>query len=212
MPSVDVAAALRAVRFMPVVTIEDAEDALPLGEALLEAGISLVEVTFRTKAAQRAIARLRTRLPELLVAAGTVLDTPVVEKAMDAGAAFVVSPGLNPTVVDYCRSRRIPLVPGANAPSEIEIGRERGVAVFNFFPAETSGGAPLLRALTRPFVGIEYLCSGGVTLANLGDYLAIPQVLACAGSWVAPPEAIAQHQFPEITERARATLAAIAPG
>ena len=205
----EVAEALRAVRFMPVVTIENPEDAVPLGEALLRAGLSLVEVTFRTREAQRAIIRLRADLPELLVAAGTVLDPPIVEKAIDAGAAFVVSPGLNPTVVDYCLSRRIPLIPGANAPTEIEIGRARGISVFGFFPAEASGGVPLLRALTRPFAGIEYLCSGGVTLDNLAGYLAIPQVVACAGSWIATPEAIADHRFDEIEANARATVALI---
>lgn len=205
----EVTEALRAVRFMPVVTIEDPDDAVPLGQTLLRAGLSLVEVTFRTKEAQRAIMRLRAELPELLVAAGTVIDPPIVEKAIDAGAAFVVSPGLNPTIVDYCLSRRIPLVPGANAPTEIEIGRERGITTFGFFPAEASGGVPLLKALTRPFVGIEYLCSGGVTLDNLASYLAIDQVVACAGSWVATPEAISEHRFEEIEANARATVALI---
>jgi len=202
----EVAEALRVVRFMPVVTIENPDDAVPLGEALLRAGLSLVEVTFRTKEAQRAIIRLRAELPELLVAAGTVIDPPIVEKAIDAGAAFVVSPGLNPTVVDYCLSRRIPVIPGANAPTEIEIGRARGISVFGFFPAEASGGVPLLRALTRPFVGIEYLCSGGVTLDKLPEYLAIPQVVACAGSWLATPEAISEHRFDEIEANARAAV------
>ncbi|MEZ5117729.1 MAG: bifunctional 4-hydroxy-2-oxoglutarate aldolase/2-dehydro-3-deoxy-phosphogluconate aldolase [Candidatus Nanopelagicales bacterium] len=201
----EVTEALRDAGFMPVVTVHDPEDAVPLGEALLRAGLRLVEVTFRTEAAQRAIIRLRAELPELLVAAGTVIDAETVERSMDAGAAFVVSPGLNPEVVDYCVERRIPIVPGANDASEIEVGWTRGVRTFNFFPAQLSGGPAMLQALGRPFTSVEFLCSGGITPQNLASYLALPNVVACAGSWVASPESIVEGRFHQIEAHARST-------
>jgi 2-dehydro-3-deoxyphosphogluconate aldolase/(4S)-4-hydroxy-2-oxoglutarate aldolase len=197
---------LRAARFMPVVTIRDWEDAVPLGRALLAGGLPLAQVTFRTEVAQRAIMRLRAELPELLVAAGTVLDVVTVEKAIDAGAALIVTPGFNPPVVDYCCERGIPIIPGANAPTEIELARSRGLRLVNYFPAEASGGIPLLRAMAGPFVGIEYMPSGGISLDNLPAYLACPEVVLCAGTYVATADAIADRRFDDIEAGARATV------
>ena len=197
---------LRAAKFMPVVTIRDWNDAVPLGRALLAGGLPLAQVTFRTEVAQLAIMRLRAELPQLLVAAGTVLDVVTVERAVDAGAALVVTPGFNPAVVDYCCERGIPIIPGANAPTEIELARARGLRLVNFFPAEASGGVRLVRAMAAPYVGIQYLCSGGITLENLADYLAVPEVVACAGTWLATPDATADQRFDEIEANARATV------
>jgi 2-dehydro-3-deoxyphosphogluconate aldolase/(4S)-4-hydroxy-2-oxoglutarate aldolase len=202
----ELAGILRAAKFMPVVVIRDWSDAVPLGRALLAGGLPLAQVTFRTEVAQRAIMRLRAELPQLLVAAGTVLDVVTVEKAVDAGAALVVTPGFNPAVVDYCCTRGIPIIPGSNAPTEVELARARGLSLVNYFPAEVSGGIPLLRALTGPYVGIRYLVSGGITLANLGAYLSVPEVDACAGTWLATADAIAEHRFDEIEANARATV------
>lgn len=205
-PLQELTAIIGAARFLPVVTIRDWNDAVPLGRALLAGGLPLVQVTFRTEVAQRAIQRLRAELPQLLVAGGSVLDVVTVEKAVDAGAALVVTPGFNPAVVDYCCERGIPIIPGANAPTEVELARSRGLSLVGFFPAEASGGIPLLRAMAGPYVGMRYMPSGGITLANLTTYLAVPEVAACAGSWLATADAIADHRFDEIEASARATV------
>lgn len=205
-PMHELVGVVQTARFMPVVTIRAWEDAVPLGRALLAGGLPLAQVTFRTEVAQRAIMRLRAELPQLLVAAGTVLDVVTVEKAVDAGAALVVTPGFNPAVVDYCCERGIPIIPGANAPTEIELARARGLSLVGFFPAEASGGIRLLRAMAGPYVGMRYMPSGGITLENLATYLAVPEVIACAGTWLATPDAIAGHRFEEIEASARRTV------
>jgi 2-dehydro-3-deoxyphosphogluconate aldolase/(4S)-4-hydroxy-2-oxoglutarate aldolase len=200
---------IRTARFLPVVTIRDWQDAVPLGRALLDGGLPLAQVTFRTEVAQRAILRLRAELPQLLVAGGSVLDVVTVEKAIDAGAALIVTPGFNPAVVDYCCERGIPIIPGANAPTEVELARSRGLPLVGFFPAEASGGIPLLRALAGPYVGMRYMPSGGITLQNLPAYLAVPEVAACAGTWLATADAIAARRFDEIEANARATVSLV---
>ena len=209
-PMQELVGVVQAARFMPVVTIRAWEDAVPLGRALLAGGLPLAQVTFRTEVAQRAIMRLRAELPQLLVAAGTVLDVVTVEKAVDAGAALIVTPGFNPPVVDYCCERGIPIIPGANAPTEIELARSRGLSLVNYFPAEASGGTRLLRAMAPPYVGIRYMPSGGITLDNLAAYLAVPEVTACAGTWLATADAIAEQRFDAIEANARATVELIA--
>jgi len=184
---------------VPVVKIEKAEDALPLGKALIDGDLPIVEITFRTSAAEESIKILTREIPELLVGAGTVLTVEQVKKAVSAGAQFVVSPGFNPKVVDYCIENYIPITPGINNPTQIEMALERGIEVVKFFPAEASGGLPLLTSMSAPYSGIKFIRTGGINLNNLTFYLSNKKVHACGGSWMVKPELISSGNFNEIT-------------
>lgn len=198
-----------ALRLVPVVKIENIKDAVPLGQALLEARLPLAEITFRTAAAEGAIRALATELPELLVGAGTVLSVDQVKSAVDAGARFMVAPGFNPTVVDYCLGHDICVVPGVNNPSQIERALERKLNVVKFFPAEASGGLPFLKAVAAPYSDILFLPTGGINRQNLIAYLAFPRVIACGGSWMVETNLISAGNFIEIKRRSREAVAAI---
>jgi 2-dehydro-3-deoxyphosphogluconate aldolase/(4S)-4-hydroxy-2-oxoglutarate aldolase len=184
---------------VPVVKIEKAEDALPLGRALLDGDLPIAEITFRTSAAEESIKSLTKELPTLLVGAGTVLTIEQVKKAVSAGAQFIVSPGFNPKVVDYCLENNILITPGLNNPTQIEMALERGIKVVKFFPAEASGGLPLLASMSAPYSGIKFIPTGGINLNNLTSYLANKKVHACGGSWMVKPELISSGNFDEIT-------------
>jgi len=184
---------------VPVVKIEKAEDALPLGKALIDGDLPIAEITFRTSAAEESIKTLTIELPGLLVGAGTVLTIEQVEKAVSAGAKFIVSPGFNPKVVDYCIENNIPVTPGINNPTQIEMALERGIEVVKFFPAEASGGLPLLKSMSAPYSGIKFIPTGGINQNNLCSYLSYNKVLACGGSWMVKPELISSGNFDEIT-------------
>jgi len=184
---------------VPVVKIEKAEDALPLGKALIDGDLPIAEITFRTSAAEESIKILTIELPGLLVGAGTVLTIEQVEKAVSAGAKFIVSPGFNPKVVDYCIENNIPVTPGINNPTQIEMALERGIEVVKFFPAEASGGLPLLKSMSAPYSGIKFIPTGGINQNNLCSYLSYNKVLACGGSWMVKPELISSGNFDEIT-------------
>ena len=192
-----------ALRLVPVVKIENSEDAVPLGQALLEARLPIAEITFRTAAAEAAIRALAAKLPELLVGAGTVLSVDQVKSAVDAGARFMVAPGFNPTVVDYCLEHNICVVPGVNNPSQIERALERRLHVVKFFPAEASGGLPFLKAVAAPYRDILFLPTGGINLRNLLTYLSFPRVIACGGSWMVEADLISTGNFTEIKKRSR---------
>jgi 2-dehydro-3-deoxyphosphogluconate aldolase/(4S)-4-hydroxy-2-oxoglutarate aldolase len=198
-----------ALRLVPVVKIESSKDAAPLGQALLEAGLPIVEITFRTAAAERAIRALTAELPELLVGAGTVLSVDQIKSASDAGARFMVAPGFNPTVVDYCLQHDICVVPGVNNPSQIERALERRLEVVKFFPAEASGGLTFLKAVAAPYSDILFLPTGGINLQNLMTYLSFPRVIACGGSWMVEADLISAGNFPEIKRRSREAVATI---
>ena len=198
-----------ALRLVPVVKIESSKDAVPLGQALLEAGLPIAEITFRTAAAEGAIRALTAELPELLVGAGTVLSVDQIKSASDAGARFMVAPGFNPTVVDYCLKHDICVVPGVNNPSQIERALERRLEVVKFFPAEASGGLPFLKAVAAPYSDILFLPTGGISLQNLMTYLSFPRVIACGGSWMVEADLISAGNFPEIKRRSREAVAAI---
>lgn len=205
MTTVDVLGSLRAMKIVPVIVIDDAADALPLGAALLDGGLPCAEVTFRTPNAADAIARIAGELPTMLVGAGTVLTPQQAARALDAGAKFIVAPGFNPAVVDYCLERAIPVYPGVCTPTEIEMAMGKGLQVLKFFPAEAAGGLAFLKAVAAPYVGIEFMPTGGINLGNLPTYLAFERVVACGGSWMAPTEWIATKQFDRIraeTEKA----------
>jgi 2-dehydro-3-deoxyphosphogluconate aldolase/(4S)-4-hydroxy-2-oxoglutarate aldolase len=184
---------------VPVVKIEKAEDVLPLGRALIDGDLPIAEITFRTSAAEESIKTLTRELPNLLVGAGTVLTIEQAKRAVSAGAKFIVSPGFNPRIVDYCRENSIPITPGINNPTQIEMALERGIEVVKYFPAETSGGLPLLKSMSAPYTGIKFIPTGGIDQNNLCSYLSDNKVLACGGSWMVKPELISSGNFDEIT-------------
>jgi len=184
---------------IPVVKIEKAEDALPLGRALIDGELPIAEITFRTSAAEESIKTLTRELPKLLVGAGTVLTVEQTKKAVSAGAKFIVSPGFNPKVVDYCIENSIPVTPGINNPTQIEMALERGIEVVKFFPAEASGGLSLLKSMSAPYTGIKFIPTGGINQNNLSSYLSDNKVLACGGSWMVKTELISSGNFAEIT-------------
>ena len=184
---------------VPVVKIEKAEDALPLGRALIDGDLPIAEITFRTSAAEESIKSLTEELPNLLVGAGTVLTIEQVKKAVSAGAKFIVSPGFNPRVVDYCIENDIPVTPGINNPTQIEMALVRGIEVVKYFPAEASGGLPLLKSMSAPYAGIKFIPTGGINQNNLCSYLSNNKVLACGGSWMVKADLISSGNFAEIT-------------
>jgi len=194
---------------IPVVTLERANDAVPLARALSEGGLPVAEITFRTDAAADAIRAIAAELPGFLVGAGTVLTPKQAHDAIDAGAKFVVSPGINPAVVEYCLSREVPVMPGCATPTEIEQALHYGISAVKFFPAEQLGGLPMLRALAAPYRAVKFVPTGGVTLENLSAYAANERVLAVGGSFAAPAELIAAGRFDEIAGLARAAMFAM---
>lgn len=185
---------------VPVVVLEDAKDAVPLGQALCEGGIPCAEVTFRTEAAEESIRRMKEAFPDMLVGAGTVLSVEQAERAIKAGAEFIVSPGFDPEVVDYCLKRRIPVFPGCVTPTEITQAVKRGLQVIKFFPAEQYGGLATIRALSAPYPGIRFMPTGGVSPDNLKTYLSCDRIIACGGSWMVKAGMIREGAFDRICE------------
>ena len=200
---------LRALRVMPVNQIVNAADAVPLAKVLVENGLPAAEITFRTAAAAESIRLIRAAYPQIVLCAGTVLTIEQVDAAIAAGADFVISPGFNPSTVTYCLENNIKMIPGVNNPSLVEQALELGVSALKFFPAEASGGINMLKSLVGPYSQIQLMPTGGVTPLNLGEYLAIPQVIACGGTWIAPTRAIANHEWDLIAGNVREVRAMI---
>jgi 2-dehydro-3-deoxyphosphogluconate aldolase/(4S)-4-hydroxy-2-oxoglutarate aldolase len=194
---------------IPVIKIENAENAVQLGKALLAGNLPVAEITFRTAAAEEAITRITGELPGLLVGAGTVLKTEQVDKAVKAGAKFIVAPGFNPKVVDYCIQRGIPVTPGITSPTELEMALDRGLDVVKFFPAEACGGLPTLKAIAEPYDGVMFIPTGGINEKNLAQYLSFKRVLACGGSWMVKADMISAGRFDEITRLAIEAVAIV---
>jgi len=194
---------------VPVVKIEKAEDALPLGRALIDGGLPIAEITFRTSAAEESIKTLTGELPNLLVGAGTVLTVEQAKRAIAAGAKFIVSPGFNPKVVDYCIENDIPVTPGINNPTQIEMALERGIEVVKFFPAEASGGLAMLKSMAAPYTGIKFIPTGGIDQDNLCFYLSNKRVLACGGSWMVKTNLISSGNFDVITRLTKGAISAM---
>lgn len=190
------------VKLVPVVVIDDAERASGLADAMVAGGLPVAEVTFRTAAAVDAI-RAMSKNPYMLVGAGTVLNVDQAEQALDAGATFIVSPGLSVDVVRYCQERNVPVYPGATSATEMMEAIELGLSIVKFFPAEANGGASALKAYSGPFGQLRFIPTGGISEKNLDSYLALPQVLAVGGSWMVPQKAIAAGEFEAITELCR---------
>jgi Entner-Doudoroff aldolase len=194
---------LENIGIIPVIRIDDADDAVPLGKALAAGGIPCAEVTYRTAQGEEAIRRMTESCPELLLGAGTVLTTAQVDSAIAAGAKFIVSPGLNPGVVGYCIERGIPIVPGCATPSDIECAMGLGLDVVKFFPAEANGGLGYIKAISAPYGNMRFIPTGGISKKNVAEYLMFNKVLACGGSWMVSPALIAEKRFDEITELCR---------
>lgn len=191
---------LGQLRLVPMVVMDDASHADGFGDALVAGGLPVAEVTFRTDAAEESIRRLAKR-GDLLVGAGTVLTTEQADRAIDAGAAFLVAPGTNPKVVDHSLLRSVPIVPGVATPTDIELAMSFGLDAVKFFPAENFGGTATLKALAGPYQDLMFLPTGGITPEKLPEYLKLPFVLACGGSWLAPREALAKGDFATIRKR-----------
>jgi len=195
---VNVPARLRQLGVIPVVSLERVESAIPLAEALLLGGLPCAEITFRTAAAEAAIRAISKAFPEILVGAGTVLTEAQIERAVAAGAKFIVSPGFSMSVVNFCQGRRLPVFPGVCTPTDIQLALEAGLTMLKFFPADAFGGLKTLKALSAPFPNIEFIPTGGITAANLEEYLGFKKVLACGGSWMVKNELINDGNFAEI--------------
>jgi 2-dehydro-3-deoxyphosphogluconate aldolase/(4S)-4-hydroxy-2-oxoglutarate aldolase len=188
---------------VPVVKLDDAADAVPLGKALIEGGLPVAEITFRTAAAEQAIRNITSELPEVLVGAGTVLNVEQAQRAIDAGALFIVSPGFNPAVVEFCINKGIPITPGCSNPSDLDMALSFGLEVVKFFPAEAFGGLSTLKAISAPYGMLKFIPTGGISAKNLNDYLAFPKILACGGSWMVKDDLIKTGNFAEITRLTR---------
>ena len=202
----DVIQRIGAIRVVPVIALDDAADAGPLGEALIAGNLPIAEVTFRTAAAEASI-RTMAKQGGLLVGAGTVLNADTAKRAVDAGARFIVSPGFNPKTVRWCVDNGVPITPGTATPTDIEMALDHGLSVVKFFPAEAIGGLKLLKAIAAPYGMMRFMPTGGITPENLGEYLKFPRVLACGGSWMVTKELLAAKQFGKITELSRQAVA-----
>ena len=184
---------------IPVVVLNDTKDALPLAKALVEGGLPCAEVTFRTEAAEESIRLMHEAYPDMVLAAGTVLTTEQVDRAVNAGAKFIVSPGLNPKVVKYCLEKGIPVTPGVVTPSEMEQAIELGLEVVKFFPAEPSGGLNMIKAVAAPYTMLKFMPTGGLNPQNVSSYLQYDKIFACGGSWMVKGNLVKEGAFDEIT-------------
>jgi 2-dehydro-3-deoxyphosphogluconate aldolase/(4S)-4-hydroxy-2-oxoglutarate aldolase len=197
---------LGKIGVVPVIKIDDARMAVPLGRALITGGIPCAEVTFRTAAGEEAIRRMTAELPDLLVGAGTILNEDQLDRAIKAGAKFIVSPGFNPRVVRQCVEKGIPVTPGCSSPSDMEAAIELGLDVVKFFPAEQAGGLDFIKAVAAPYSQLMFMPTGGINALNITKYLAFEKILACGGSWMVPADALAAGNFDTITTLSREAI------
>lgn len=194
---------IQKIGIVPVVVLKDAKDALPLAKALCEGGLPCAEVTFRTDAAEESIRIMANAFPEMLIGAGTVLTTEQVDRAVAAGARFIVSPGLNPDIVRYCKKKGVPITPGTSSPSDVEQALSLGLDVVKFFPAEACGGLNMIKAMAAPYTNMMFMPTGGISAQNLNSYLAFPKILACGGSWMVKGDLIDAGDFDTIRRLTR---------
>ncbi|MFW9707005.1 bifunctional 4-hydroxy-2-oxoglutarate aldolase/2-dehydro-3-deoxy-phosphogluconate aldolase [Vibrio parahaemolyticus] len=200
---------LKALKVIPVIAIDKAEGIIPLGKVLAENGLPAAEITFRSAAAAEAIRLLRETQPDMLIGAGTVLNREQAIAAKEAGATFIVSPGFNPNTVKACQEIGIDIVPGVNNPSTVEAALEMGLTTLKFFPAEASGGINMVKSLLAPYTDIELMPTGGINPANIKDYLAIPRVLACGGTWMVDKKLIEAGNWEELARLTREAVALV---
>ena len=192
---------------IPVIAIENAADAPALGRALLAGGLPVAEVTFRTAAGEEAIRRMAAEVPEVLVGAGTVLNAAQAERAMVAGAEFIVSPGLDAETVQFCLQENIPVFPGCATPSEMQCALNLGLTLLKFFPAQQAGGLAYIKAVSAAYPVLRYMPTGGIGPKNLRDYLAFEKIFACGGSWMCPKDLINAGKWEDITRLCREATA-----
>ncbi len=212
METKEIVSKLEQFGVVPVIAIESVEHALPLADALLEGGLPVAEITFRTQAAGEVIARLNKERPELLLGAGTVLTEEQLMRANDSGATFGVAPGLNPAIVTKAQEIGLPFCPGIITPSELEQGLSLGITFFKYFPAEASGGVKMISSVAAPYnhLGIRFMPTGGVTMNNLAEYLSVNAIVAAGGTWIARQDMIAAEQWNVIKTNAKAAVEAVA--
>jgi 2-dehydro-3-deoxyphosphogluconate aldolase/(4S)-4-hydroxy-2-oxoglutarate aldolase len=202
----DIFKKIKEFKIIPVAVINKMEAVLPLAKTLMEAGLPILEVTFRTEVAAEVIKVLTESYPELLVGAGTILKVQQVKKAINAGAQFIVTPGFNPKVVDYCINNHIPIIPGVNTPTMVEWALDRGLKTVKFFPADLSGGPKMLKTLAGPYPSIKFLPTGGINNDCLLSYLILPNVIACGGSWIIKKDLIDEGNFEGIRKLIESAL------
>ncbi|WP_028023238.1 bifunctional 4-hydroxy-2-oxoglutarate aldolase/2-dehydro-3-deoxy-phosphogluconate aldolase [Enterovibrio calviensis] len=200
---------LKALKVIPVIAIDNAEDIIPLGKVLAENGLPAAEITFRSDAAVEAIRLLRASQPDMLIGAGTVLNREQAIAAKEAGATFIVSPGFNPNTVKACQEIGIDILPGVNNPSTVEAALEMGLTLLKFFPAEASGGINMVKSLLAPYTNVELMPTGGINPANVNDYLAIPRVVACGGTWMVDKKLIEEGNWDELARLTREAAALV---
>ena len=198
----DITSTFRHFGVIPVIMIEDASASAGLARALTEGGLPCAEVTLRTSCALEAIERMRVAAPDLLLGAGTVLTEAQADDAVRAGARFVVAPGFNRKVVDWCRGRDVPVYPGVCTPTEIEAALDAGVRELKFFPAEAMGGVACLKAISAPYGAVNFIPTGGINLSNMASYLALPNVIACGGSWITSAADLSAGNFAAVRSHA----------
>jgi len=201
---------LNQIGIVPVVVLDNADQAVPLAKALVAGGIPCMEITFRTAAGEECIRRVSAECPQVLIGAGTVLTTEQVDRAIDAGATFIVSPGLNPVVVEHCIKRGVPIVPGCATPSDMELAMHLGLEVVKFFPAEQAGGLPYIKAVAAPYTNLRFMPTGGINAENLPKYAAFDKIIACGGSWMVAKDLVNAGNFDEITRLSREAVAIVA--
>lgn len=200
---------LQLMGLVPVVKLDDAKDAVPLAKALIAGGLPCAEITFRTDAAEESIRQMTQAFPDMLVGAGTVLTIEQVDRAIDAGASFVVCPGFNEKIVNYCLEKGVLVTPGCTNPTDMSRAVELGLKAVKFFPAEQSGGIGAIKAMSSVFGGLKFMPTGGVSAKNLGDYLSFDKILACGGSWMVNPALISAGKFDEIEALTREAVQAM---
>lgn len=205
----DVYQKIKELKLIPVAVINNADDAVPLGEALIEAGLPIIEVTFRTEAAVESIKRLTKKIPEIIVGAGTVLKVDQVKDVIKTGAHFIVTPGFNPKIVDYCIQVKIPIIPGVNTPTMVEWALEKGLRIVKFFPANLSGGPDMLKSLAGPYPEMKFVPTGGINTDTVIEYLKLSNVIACGGSWIVKKDLISLGQFEEIKRLTKTAISLI---
>lgn len=194
---------LYEIGIIPVIKIEDPNNAVPLAKALIDGGLPAAEITFRTACAAEAIKNITTAYPDMIVGAGTVLTPAQVDAAVEAGASFIVSPGLNPKTVAYCVEKNIPVIPGCSSPSDIEAAIELGLDTVKFFPAEAAGGLPMLKAMSAPYGNIKFMPTGGLNEDNILSYLKFNKILCCGGSFMVKDDLVKAGEFDKIEELTR---------
>ena len=199
----DILKKIHGIGIVPVIALENVEDAAPLAQALCKGGLPVAEVTYRTACAHDAMIEMKKACPQMLVGAGTVLTKEQVDSALDAGAEFIVSPGLNPEIVRYCQEKNVPILPGTANASDIEVALSLGLTAVKFFPAEPLGGIKMISALAAPYTQMKFMPTGGVSPKNMKDYLSNPKIIACGGTWMIDKKAMQEKNFAKIEELTR---------